>query len=35
MHPKSLECIPLGLNAMERGFTELLNEYRIALDMWS
>jgi hypothetical protein len=35
MHPKLLECIQLGMNAMERTYTELLSEYRIALGLWS
>lgn len=35
MHPKWLECIQLSVNTMERTYTELLNEYRIALGLWS
>jgi hypothetical protein len=35
MHPKLLECIQLSMNAMERAYTGLLNEYRIALGLWS
>ena len=35
MHPKLPGCIQLSMNAMERTYTELLNEYRIALGLWS
>jgi hypothetical protein len=35
MHPRQLECIQLGMNAMEQSYTELLNEYRTALGVWS
>ena len=26
---------PIGMNATERSYTELLNEYRVALGLWS
>ncbi len=26
---------PIGVNAMEQGYAELLNEYRLALGLWS
>jgi hypothetical protein len=35
MHPNWLECIQPGVSTMERTYTELLNEYRIALGLWS
>jgi hypothetical protein len=35
MHPKLLGCIQLSMNAMERTYTELLDEYRVALGLWS
>jgi hypothetical protein len=35
MHLWLLECIELGMNAMEQAYTELLNEYRVALGLWS
>jgi hypothetical protein len=34
MHPWVLECIQLGMKAMDRN-TELLDEYRMALGLWS
>jgi hypothetical protein len=34
MHPWVLECIQLDMKAMDRN-TELLNEYRMALGLWS
>jgi len=35
MHLWLLECIQSGMNTMEREYTELLNEYRVALGVWS
>ena len=35
MHLWRLECIQSGVNAMEREYTELLSEYRVALGVWS
>ncbi|HTM14924.1 MAG TPA: hypothetical protein VL127_18510 [Bryobacteraceae bacterium] len=35
MHPKLVGCIQFSMNAMERTYTELLNEYRVALGLWS
>lgn len=32
---KLLGCIQFSMNAMERTYTELLNEYRVALGLWS
>ena len=29
------ECVQLSMNTMEREYTELLNEYRVALGVWS
>ncbi len=35
MHPWLLDCLQLRVNAMEQGYTDLLNEYRLALGLWS
>ena len=35
MHLWQLECIQSSMNAMEREYTELLSEYRVALGVWS
>jgi hypothetical protein len=35
MHLWLFECIQLGMNAMEREYTDLVNEYRMALGVWS
>jgi hypothetical protein len=35
MHLWRLECIQSAMNAMEREYTELLSEYRVALGVWS
>ena len=29
------ECVQLNMNTMEQEYTELLNEYRVALGVWS
>jgi hypothetical protein len=35
MQLKLLECIQLSMNAMEGAYSGLLNEYRVALGLWS
>jgi len=35
MHLWLLDCSQVGVNAIEQGYTELLNEYRLALGLWS
>ena len=35
MNPWLRKCIQSGMNAMERSYTELVNEYRMALGLWS
>jgi hypothetical protein len=35
MHLWLVDCIQLGMNAMDQAYTDLLNEYRIALGLWS
>jgi len=35
MHLKRLECIELSMNVRQRSHIELLNQYRVALGLWS
>jgi hypothetical protein len=35
MHLLPLGCIRLNMNALEQEYTELLNEYRMALGLWT
>ena len=35
MHRRQVKCIQSSMNAMEDFYTALLNEYRMALGVWS